>query len=113
MIESAADNPLAACLKKGKKENRLTLPKALPGDSADKLAEVILGVRNGTLAIDAGAVERIDTPCIQVLLAASKTWKEDGAAMRFDARSENFNANAETLGLTGTELVDLGDANHA
>jgi chemotaxis protein CheX len=64
------------------------------------------------LAVDASAVERIDTPCIQVLLSAARLWQEDGATMTYSAQSEVFTDNLTTLGLTTAEM-EVGDANHA
>jgi anti-anti-sigma regulatory factor len=55
----------------------------------------------GARLVDAGAVRRVTTPCLQVLLAA-------GA--RFTRVSDAFRDTATTLGLDAA--LDLGNAAH-
>jgi chemotaxis protein CheX len=112
MVKNVADNPLADCLKDKKGAFLLTLPEAMPGETAANIADIILTARNNPLTIDAGNVGRIDTPCIQVLLSAARLWREDGEQLNVTGGSEAFEDNISTLGLTTAEL-EAGDANHA
>jgi chemotaxis protein CheX len=112
MIDEVSANPLASCLTQKDDSFELKLPASLPGETATHVADLLLSARANSLAVDASAVERIDTPCIQVLLSATRLWQEDGAAMTYSAQSEVFTDNLTTLGLTTAEM-EVGDANHA
>lgn len=112
MTTEVSANPLAKCLAQKGDSFELTLPASLPGETATHVADLILSARANPLAVDASAVERIDTPCIQVLLSAASLWREDGATMTYSAQSEVFTDNLTTLGLTTAEM-EVGDANHA
>ena len=112
MVKKVAANPLAKCLKEKGGAHVLTLPDALPGELASNVADVILTARNSPLSIDAGKVDRIDTPCIQVLLSAARLWREDGETLTVSGKSGPFEENISLLGLTTAEL-EAGDANHA
>jgi len=105
-------NPLADCLAQKDDSFELKLPESLPGETATFMADLLLSARSNPLAVDASAVARIDTPCLQVLLSAARLWQEDGATMTLSAQSEVFTDNLTTLGLTTAEM-EVGDANHA
>jgi chemotaxis protein CheX len=112
MIKKVAANPLAKCLTETGESHVLTLPASLPGETATHVADLLLSARTHPIALDASAVERIDTPCIQVLLSAARMWREDGIAMKVSGQSGVFADNLTTLGLTTDEL-EVGDASHA
>lgn len=112
MIESAMENPLSGCLSQSRKGHVIALPETLSGAAAASVADLILSTRSAPLEIDAAAVGRIDTPCIQVLLAAARLWREDGVALSLTGRSQTFNDNFATLGLSA-DTLDLGDEDHA
>jgi chemotaxis protein CheX len=112
MTTEVGANPLAECLAQKDDNFALTLPASLPGETATHVADLLLSARSNPLTVDASAVERIDTPCLQVLLSASRLWQEDGVAMTISAQSEVFTDNLTTLGLTTAEF-EVGDANHA
>ena len=112
MVKKVSANPLAKCMKEKDGVQVLTLPDALPGELAANVADVILNARNGSLSINAGKVDRIDTPCIQVLLSAARLWRDDGETLTISGKSGTFEENVLILGLTTAEL-EAGDANHA
>ncbi|WP_421855136.1 STAS domain-containing protein [Oricola sp.] len=112
MVKQVAENPLAIHMEASESACLLTLPEALPGEDAGNIADVILNVRNKPLSIDAGKVERVDTPCIQVLMSAANLWREDGEVLHFSEKSGTFGESISTLGLTLADL-EAGDANHA
>ena len=112
MNTETSANPLAKCLAQKGDSFELTLPASLPGETATHVADLLLAARSNPVAVDASAVERIDTPCIQVLLSAARLWQEDGSTMTYSAQSEVFTDNLTTLGLTTAEM-EVGDANHA
>lgn len=56
------------------------LPRLLPQDAA-ALQASLLGLRGQPVTIDASAVAQLATPCVQVLLAAARSWREDGLAL--------------------------------
>lgn len=51
--------------------------RLLPQDAAP-LQATLLGLRGRPVELDAGGVARLGTPCVQVLLAAARSWREDG-----------------------------------
>lgn len=82
----------------------LVLPAVLDLTAAEQLKQDLLcALSDGTgIDIDAGAVQRITTPCFQVLAVAAKTITEDGGGtMRFLNLPGVFRETAETLGLAG------------
>lgn len=112
MIKEVNANPLAKCLVEKGDSFVLTLPVSLPGEQATHIADLMLSARSNPVSVDATAVERIDTPCIQVLLSAARLWREDGISLELSGESGVFTENLNTLGLTKAEL-EVGDANHA
>ncbi|MFZ2103600.1 MAG: STAS domain-containing protein [Oricola sp.] len=112
MTKDVNDNPLSECLAEKDDSFVLTLPVSLQGEQATYVADLLLSARGNPVAVDASAVERIDTPCIQVLLSAARLWREEGVALELSGESGVFTENLNTLGLTKAEL-EVGDANHA
>lgn len=58
-----------------------------------------------TLVLDAGAVERITTPCIQILLSASLTQEDNGGGLAIENPSETMEKAFADLGLS--EQLDV------
>ncbi len=56
----------------------LHLAPVLDLAAASPLRVLLLAHRGQDLALDAGAVIRVGAPCLQVLLAAKRTWQTDG-----------------------------------
>ncbi len=81
-----------------------TLPAVLDLNAAGPLASQLLARRGSPLTVDGSAVERMGAQCLQVLLAARKTWELDGQAFELMAPS-----NAMTTALTAFGAESLGN----
>ncbi len=55
----------------------LILPEALDKEVAATLEQSLESCRGSDVVIDASFVQLLGAPCIQVLRAAERTWKED------------------------------------
>lgn len=82
----------------------LVLTASVLADEADSLAEQFQSRRSDDLRIDASAVERIDTTCIELMIAAAKLWAADGNKLVLETMSEQFESTLSTLGLQRTQL---------
>lgn len=77
------------------------LPSVLDLTQAKPLLEILMaqsGDRPRTL--DASAVERMSTPCAQILLAAGRAADRDGHTIRIAGASDVFRTALADLGLT-------------
>lgn len=86
------------------------LPATLDLTAAEALREQLLDAcsRPGDVPVDAAAVDTITSPCIQVLLAASRSLTDQGRRMIVTDPSPSFDAAFADLGL-GTFLHDWSD----
>jgi len=88
-----------------------------PGESADlKLAETLdlcaaaplagalMALRGRDIEVDASDVRRVGGQCLQVLLAAGKTWAADGHLLNLSNPSPEF---IEGMTLLGAPLPSL------
>lgn len=57
---------------------RHPLPSRLLPQDAPGLQTALLGLRGRPVELDASGVARLATPCVQVLIAAARSWREDG-----------------------------------
>ena len=78
----------------------MNLPPVLDLKAAEGLRAALLARRGQPLQIDASGVQRLGGLCLQVLLAARKTWEGDVFPFSIDQRSEAF---SEMLRLFGAE----------
>lgn len=62
-------------------------------------------LRGDDLLIDASAVERCGTQCIQVLMSAARTWEEDQKSYQFAAISDAFEKTAQLIGINIEPLL--------
>lgn len=74
-------------------------PRLLPQDAAALQASLI-GLRGRPVELDASGVVQIATPCVQVLLSAARSWREDGVRLGLAAPS------AEMLAVLAHLAVD-------
>lgn len=70
----------------------ITLAQELRGHLLERLGA-------GAVIMDASAVDRVSTPCIQVLLAAGRSAAESGTPFRIAGPSEAFAAALADLGV--------------
>ncbi|MCJ8308579.1 MAG: STAS domain-containing protein [Rhizobiaceae bacterium] len=82
----------------------IELPSELMGDYALQLKDEILACEANSLEIDASQVNRIDTPCIEVLLAAKLYFEKNQRAMLLRSVSDQFQSLISVLGLIRTDF---------
>lgn len=82
----------------------LSLEKVLDLNEASALHGKLMGLRGSDLAIDGSAVERCGALCVQVLMAASKSWDEEKNTFTFTKVSD---ALARTMQLIGVNYDHL------
>ena len=82
----------------------IVLPSVLDLLAADSLrARLVAAVgERAPIVLAAGDVERMSTPCAQVLLAAARTAEMAGISMHIDNASRGFIDALDDLGLRGT-----------
>lgn len=77
----------------------IELPESLDMPAAAQLAEAFAKRLGEPLALDASKVTRLGASCLQVLLAAARTWKAEGDALSLHNPSERFVEDLSLLGL--------------
>lgn len=85
------------------------LPAVLDFRAAAPLRESLLAQRGQPLTLDAADVERIGGQCIQVLIAAQRTWAQDGRTFCIEGISGEMRRALRFVGLQSffTESVAL------
>jgi chemotaxis protein CheX len=81
---------------------RRPVPSALPAildlNAAGPLANELLARRGSPVIVDGAAVERMGAQCLQVLLAARKTWEADGQSFQLTTPSSALTQALATFG---------------
>ena len=77
----------------------LPLPAILDLAAAAPLTERLLAARGSDLSIDAADVLRVGGQCLQVLLAAAKTWSADRASFEIARPSAEFVEALQRFGI--------------
>lgn len=88
----------------------LSLDSVLDLNAAGSLHTKLLGLRGSDLVIDASAVEKVGTPCIQVIMSAQKTWESENKSLTFSKMSDPL---MKTMQLSGVnyELMLAKESN--
>lgn len=86
-------------------KNAVMLEQRLTLECAPRLVAALRERRGCDLELDASLVETLSTPCVQVILAAGRTWRSDGYALRITAFSDVFLATLWQLGLKPDDLL--------
>ncbi len=81
------------------------LPATLDSRSAATLRDELIARRGAPLTVNAAQVGLLGAQCAQVLLAAVRTWREDGFALRVKDISTQMIEDLELLGLSGQDLA--------
>ncbi len=89
--------------KKG--EKTISLAAVLDLNEASALRGMLMGARGSNVAIDASGVERIGTLCVQVIMAAAKTWDEDKLSFTFSKVSDAFQKTMQVIGVDISHLL--------
>jgi chemotaxis protein CheX len=79
----------------------LTLESVLDLKAAEPLKAALLARRGETLTLDASEVQRLGGQCLQVLLAARRSWSEDDRPFAIAPRSPAFDEALALFGATG------------
>jgi len=77
----------------------LPLPAILDLAAAAPLTERLLAARGGDLSLDAADVLRVGGQCLQVLLAAAKTWSADRVSFEITRPSAEFVEALQRFGI--------------
>lgn len=72
--------------------------------SAPALFQTLTDQRGTNIHIDAGSVEYIGVPCLEVLLSAAKSWQEASVEFQIVTPSDAFNEGIARLGISLSEL---------
>jgi len=76
----------------------LALPAKLDADAAHRLKASLLERQGQSLSIDASDVQQMGTLCLQVLLAAKKSWRNEGHDFVMKNPSPAFRDSVALLG---------------
>lgn len=97
-------------MKKAAAPKSLSLDSVLDLNAAGDLHGKLSAMRGSDLVIDASAVEKVGTLCIQVLMSAQKTWEEEKKSLTFSKMSD---ALMKTMQLSGVnyELMLAKESN--
>ncbi|MHC4447657.1 MAG: STAS domain-containing protein [Planctomycetota bacterium] len=81
--------------------SRIDLGSVLDIRAAEPLRDVLRRAisKGGPLALDAGSVDRMSTPCIQILIAAAAAVKEAETTFTIVGPSDTFIESFNELGL--------------
>ncbi|MFT3973829.1 MAG: STAS domain-containing protein [Amaricoccus sp.] len=80
------------------------LPTRLLPQDAAALQASLLGLRGRPVTLDAGGVAQLSTPCVQVLLAAARSWREDGLGLALVGPSDEMAAVLDHLAVDPAAL---------
>ncbi|MEF0941995.1 STAS domain-containing protein [Rhizobium sp. BR 362] len=88
-----------------KGEKTISLAAVLDLNEASTLRGKLVGLRGSNLVIDASGVERIGALCVQVIMAAAKTWDEDKLSFTFSKVSDAFQKTMQLIGVDIDHLL--------
>lgn len=83
----------------------ISLAAVLDLNEASTLRGKLMGIRGNNVAIDASGVERIGALCVQVIMAAAKTWDEDKLSFTFSKVSDAFQKTMQMIGVDISHLL--------
>lgn len=84
---------------------KLALAPVLDLNEASALHAKLLELRGNGVEIDASAVERVGALCVQVLMAAAKTWDEDKQPFTLTTMSDAFTKTTQLIGVDVDRLM--------
>ncbi|MGG6896320.1 MULTISPECIES: STAS domain-containing protein [Rhizobium] len=87
-----------------KGEKTISLAAVLDLNEASTLRGKLMGMRGSNVVIDASGVERIGALCMQVIMAAAKTWDEDKLSFTFSKVSDAFQKTMQMIGVDISHL---------
>lgn len=102
--EDAQPAPVSASAK----PDSIVLPECMDSSAAEHVKDLLLSARGGSIKVDASQVRRVGVQSLQILLAASRTWKREGHAYAVVNPSAELTGTIALLGLAADEL-SIGD----
>lgn len=88
-----------------KADKKISLAAVLDLNEASTLRGKLVGLRGNNVVIDASSVERAGTLCVQVIMAAAKTWDEDKLSFTFSKVSDAFHKTMQLIGVNIDHLL--------
>lgn len=88
----------------------ITLTATLDFPAAAALAEEFREQQLSPTLVDASGVQHLGALCLQVLLAAAKTWRADAVSLRVENLSLAFSEGLTRMGITVSDLSHDGGA---
>lgn len=82
----------------------LKLPETLDLNAATAVHEQLVKLKGNEIEIDASEVKKSGAQCIQVLIAAKKTWDAENKSLLIGTMSEAFENTLKLLGISGEML---------
>jgi anti-anti-sigma regulatory factor len=88
------------------------LPESLDGRAVADFRAELLSRRGADLDLDGSQVVRLGAGCLQQILAAARSWSEDGRRLRVVRPSEALLSNLSTMGAVAAVpmLLEKADA---
>ncbi|MBO9097248.1 MULTISPECIES: STAS domain-containing protein [Rhizobium] len=88
-----------------KADKKISLVAVLDLNEASTLRSKLMGLRGNNVVVDASGVERVGALCVQVIMAAAKTWEEDKLSFTFSKVSDAFQKTMQLIGVNIDHLL--------
>lgn len=88
-----------------KADKKISLAAVLDLNEASTLRSKLVGLRGSNVVVDASSVERVGALCVQVIMAAAKTWDEDKLSFTFSKVSDAFHKTLQLIGVNIDHLL--------
>ncbi|MDE1992963.1 MAG: STAS domain-containing protein [Rhizobiaceae bacterium] len=88
-----------------KGEKTISLAAVLDLNEASTLRGKLMALRGSNVTVDASGVERVGALCVQVIMAAAKTWDEDKLSFTFSKVSDAFQKTMQLIGVDINHLL--------
>jgi chemotaxis protein CheX len=88
-----------------KADKKISLAAVLDLNEASTLRGKLVGLRGSNVVVDASSVERVGALCVQVIMAAAKTWDEDKLSFTFSKVSDAFQKTMQLIGVNIDHLL--------
>lgn len=86
------------------KSSKLQLPPRMAVQNATELLDELKSLQGQDVDLEASSVMAVSTPCLQVLLAAGKHWRDNGHQLRIIDPSTDFLIALDHLGISRDAL---------
>ncbi len=87
-----------------KADKKISLVAVLDLNEASTLRSKLMGLRGNNVVVASG-VERVGALCVQVIMAAAKTWEEDKLSFTFSKVSDAFQKTMQLIGVNIDHLL--------